>query len=176
MSGSPFHNSVFLVAGLLGFAFGFLLIRAIKRRSLQRQQKKEIPFSRLGDHLLRDVGIDPRSTRPFSCEPPKAPGKPTCESQWWPEGPRTPGRRIDCFEKLGLSLLSAGTCAARSADVNNGHGDTQAPRQTALPVQALRNTRRSRRLRVDEARAVFLFPRCIFAFDSQRRGMRLSWR
>src|ERR1043166_2304760 len=33
----------------------------------------------------------------------------------------------------------------------------QTPRQTALPVQALRNTRGSRRLRVDEARAVFLF-------------------
>jgi hypothetical protein len=175
MSGSPFHSSVFLVAGLLGFAFGSLLIRAIKRRSLLRQQKKEIPFSRLGDHLLSDVGIDPRSTRPFSCEPPKAAGKLTCESQWWSGGRRT----IDCFEKFRLSLLSAGTCAARSADVNKEHGDTQAPRQTALPVQALRNTRCSRRLRVDEVRAVFplsVVPIAIEAIDGPRRDMRSSWR
>jgi hypothetical protein len=83
---------------------------------------------------------------------------------------------MNCFNKFELSPLAVSTCAARSVDVDSRHGDTQAPRQTALPVQALRNTRRSRRLRVDEAMAGFLFPRCLFAFDSQRRGMRASWR
>jgi hypothetical protein len=92
---------------------------------------------------------------------------------------RSPRRTIDCFEKLGLSLLSVGTCAARSADVNKRHGDTQAPRQTALPVQALRNTRCSRRLRMDEVRAVFplsVFPIAIEGIDGPCRDMRPSWR
>ena len=92
---------------------------------------------------------------------------------------RAEAQPLNCFKKRRLSLLSVSTCAARSGDVNTRHGDTQAPRQTALPVQALRNTRCSRRLRVDEVRGVFLSSQYLFAIeamDGWRRDMRLSWR
>ena len=46
----------------------------------------------------------------------------------------------------------------------------QAPRQTALPVQALRNTRCSRRLRVDEVRAVFFFTDIVVAIEAMKTG------
>src|SRR5450755_2430630 len=75
------NTVVVFVAGLLGFSLGLFLIRAIKRKSRPRPWKKAEPYSRLGDHLLRDIGIDPSSTRPFSCEPPKAGSKLTGGSQ-----------------------------------------------------------------------------------------------
>jgi hypothetical protein len=54
-------------------------------------------------------------------------------------------------------LASLPDCSAAGHDIGSRHGETQAPRQTAVPVQALRNTRVSRRLRMD-GRRVSLLP------------------
>jgi hypothetical protein len=55
-------------------------------------------------------------------------------------------------------------------------GEMQTPLQTALPVQALRNTRCSRGLRVDEASAVFHFSSSPIVLGSTDGAVRPSCR
>jgi len=105
---------------------------------------------------------------------------PPSEFCLWPASWRT-SAHLDSPLELARSAQHAGADLARlllQDDVDEP-GEMQTPPQT-VAVQALRNTRSSRRLRVDEARADFIFsfhaPIVFSAADSACNAMKSSCR